>query len=49
MYTLSEFVVTADIDHLNIYKLLKFCTLSKICQKVSHNNYYRISTSAEIN
>lgn len=36
MYTLSDFVIEADIDHLNLYKVLKFCSNSKICQKVTY-------------
>ena len=35
LYPLADFVVTAEIDNMNIYKLLEFCQKSKIAHKVS--------------
>lgn len=34
LYTLAEFVLSAEIDNMNLYKLVKFCDSSKIAQKV---------------
>nr|CAD7424152.1 unnamed protein product [Timema monikensis] len=34
LYTLTDFVLSAEIDNLNIYKLLRFCQKSKIAQKL---------------
>nr|CAD7598697.1 unnamed protein product [Timema genevievae] len=34
LYTLTDFVLSAEIDNLNIYKLLHFCQKSKIAQKL---------------
>lgn len=34
LYTLAEFVLSAEIDNINLYKLLEFCQSSKIAQKV---------------
>jgi chromosome transmission fidelity protein 1 len=34
LYTLAEFVLSAEIDNINLYKLLEFCRNSKIAHKV---------------
>jgi chromosome transmission fidelity protein 1 len=34
LYTLAEFVLSAEIDNLNLYKLLEFCEKSKMAHKV---------------
>ncbi|PNF28755.1 ATP-dependent DNA helicase DDX11 [Cryptotermes secundus] len=34
MYTLAEFVLSAEIDNINLYKLLEFCQRSKIAHKL---------------
>ncbi|XP_021933898.1 ATP-dependent DNA helicase DDX11 isoform X2 [Zootermopsis nevadensis] len=34
LYTLAEFVLSAEIDNMNLYKLVKFCDSSKIAQKL---------------
>jgi hypothetical protein len=34
LYTLAEFVLSAEIDNINLYKLLEFCEKSRIAQKV---------------
>lgn len=34
IYTLPDFVLSSEIDNLNLFKLLEFCRLSKISHKV---------------
>jgi len=34
LYTLADFVLSAEIDNMNLYKLLQFCQKSKIAHKV---------------
>lgn len=34
LYALAEFLLSAEIDNINIYKLLEFCRSSKIAHKV---------------
>ena len=34
LYTLPDFVTAAEIDNINLYRLLAFCKTSKIANKV---------------
>jgi hypothetical protein len=34
LYTLAEFVLSAEIDNMNLYKLVQFCENSKLAHKV---------------
>jgi len=37
LYTLAEFVLSAEIDNINLYKLLEFCEKSRIAHKVGNS------------
>jgi hypothetical protein len=37
LYPLAEFVLSAEIDNINLYKLLEFCEKSRIAQKVRNS------------
>lgn len=37
LYTLAEFVLSAEIDNINLYKLLEFCEKSRIAHKVRNS------------
>jgi chromosome transmission fidelity protein 1 len=34
LYTLADFMLSAEIDNINVYKLLEFCEKSRIAHKV---------------
>lgn len=38
IYTIENFVLTAQIDNYNMFKLIKFCKESRIAQKVRKYN-----------
>ena len=37
LYTLADFLLSAEIDNINLYKLLEFCEKSRITHKVRHS------------
>jgi hypothetical protein len=37
LYTLAEFVLSTEIDNINLYKLLEFCEKSRIAHKVRNS------------
>lgn len=37
LYTLADFLLSAEIDNINLYKLLEFCEKSRIAHKVRHS------------
>jgi len=37
LYTLADFVLSAEIDNINLYKLLEFCEKSRIAHKVRNS------------
>jgi hypothetical protein len=37
LYTLADFMLSAEIDNINVYKLLEFCEKSRIAHKVRNS------------
>jgi len=39
LYTLADFLLSTEIDNINLYKLLEFCEKSRITHKVRHSAF----------
>jgi len=37
LFALADFLLSAEIDNINLYKLLEFCEKSRIAHKVRHS------------